>query len=124
MNMKRFPVYLALLGSVACGQLSNKESTVFRTGTDECRITQGDTPWLDIDVYQPEGQRRSVWAYRGHYNSATDQVGSVSHNHDYYIRRHNENELYNNAVTHIMACAKADPKKQERPVGFVFADNN
>lgn len=120
MGMRNFSVYLALLGAIACGPgTPRKEPTVFRIDTDECRITEAETPWLDIEV-----RYGKFWTSKGRYNSALKQTENVQHNHAYFGEDHDESRLYGYARRTVTQCAENDPERQKRPIGFVLAGSN
>lgn len=123
-HLRKLPVYFALAGAVACGpSIPSKEpTTVFRIDTNECRITESNTPWLDIETrYQWSGQRHPKWTARGRYNSSSGVMENVQHNHEYLVEPHDEARLYDWARADIEQCAETDPGRQKRPVGFVWS---
>ena len=112
--------YLGLIGAVACGpKTSGKEPTVFRIDTDECRITQAETPFLDIEI-----RYGNLWNARGRYNSATENVTGVTANPKFYNPGLPYERMIEHAQDRLVGCAKEDPLRQKRPVGFVLDESS
>lgn len=120
MDMKKLPVYLALVGAVACGPSTPRnEPTVFRIDTNKCRITQAETPWRNIEIWYGK-----VRTDRGRYNSATGDLADVAFNTEYYDRRVPYKELLERSKFGLMQCAREDPERQRRPVGFAIDESS
>lgn len=113
-------MYLPLLGAIACGPSSfKKEPTIFRIDTDECRITQAETPWLDIEI-----RYGGEWTARGRYISSTGAIENVQHSHQHFGGYHDETQLYGWTRRSIVQCAENDPLRENRPVGFVVDESS
>src|SRR3989338_3836798 len=118
MNIRKFPVYLALVGAAACGpNVQDRETAVFRIDTDECRITEAETPWLDIEIRYGD-----LWTNRGQYNSATGNLRNVAFNRKYFDQRVPYEQVMERSKFGLVQCAQEDLGRQKRPVRFRVAE--
>ncbi|KHO47531.1 MAG: hypothetical protein QT00_C0002G0183 [archaeon GW2011_AR5] len=72
------------------------------------------TPGLTIEI-----RYGNLWNARGRYNSASGNMENVTANPKVYNPRLAYEPMIEHAKARLMGCAKADPERNTRPVGFV-----